>query len=359
MSTDPTSRTEGSAELPVADPDPAELRAVAEEIASGFPRVPERTGLVLYDVAPGHLQAQWSVVPQDLDRAREAFPPDAAGIRTVLRLCRATGDAGLEVVAIVPQKEGKGEQEGETGFLLDADGATYETELGLATSDGGWLLLARSNRISMPRAAVPVKPTEHAEPLSGAGGGVSEQPVEPALAAEGEVPRPVFPEPVSTEGNRISDPSAPATRPPRTDAVIGPASQTDEAGPAVVQEATPFRGGELSSIEAGPVPPLLPSDPVESGSGNYSLMDFYDPRAALSSSALRDFPSQSPDLEVQAELVVHGRARPASVVEVFGLTLTVGADGRFSVRRSLTDPLLLARALGAQPSVGNGDPGKE
>jgi hypothetical protein len=108
-----------------------------------------------------------------------------------------------------------------------------------------------------------------------------------------------------------------------------------------------------------PAPALLPSDPVVSGSENYSLMDFYDPRAALSSSALRGSGTAAPDMDVQAEIIVHGRARPGSVLAVFGMTLTVGADGRFAFRRPLTDPLLLARALGTSPGVGDGNPGEE
>jgi hypothetical protein len=106
--------------------------------------------------------------------------------------------------------------------------------------------------------------------------------------------------------------------------------------PAAAPEMAPGAWPELP-------PPILPT-------GEAAGMPPFDPRGALSSGV---FLSSGPaDLEIHAELHVWGRAAPGARIDVFGRQVRVGADGRFSLRRSLDDPGLLARALlaeGAEP----------
>jgi hypothetical protein len=76
----------------------------------------------------------------------------------------------------------------------------------------------------------------------------------------------------------------------------------------------------------------------------------YDPRAALSSAALRGSVGNLAELDMQAELVFHGCARPGALIDLFGLTIRVGEDGLFSVRCPVTDPNILSLALCRHPA---------
>jgi len=131
----------------VSESDAQALRTLAEEIShAAVPRL-EETALVLYDRDPGYLQAQWSVTPQALAEARRWFPSDGSDLRQVLRLCRLDQDGRAEVVATSPQGFGASEETSEEGFAVPGDGAEYSCEVGLESDAGGWLLLARSNRV--------------------------------------------------------------------------------------------------------------------------------------------------------------------------------------------------------------------
>jgi hypothetical protein len=77
----------------------------------------------------------------------------------------------------------------------------------------------------------------------------------------------------------------------------------------------------------------------------------YDPRAALSSAALRGSVGKLAELDMRAELVVHGRARPGALIDLFGLSIRVGEDGLFSVRCSVADPKILSLALHGHPAA--------
>jgi len=72
---------------------------------------------------------------------------------------------------------------------------------------------------------------------------------------------------------------------------------------------------------------------------------FYDPRAALSSPELsRPLPG-APAVELHAEIRVWGRAAPGILIDVFGLRIETGPDGRFFLSRAVDDPKLLTRVL--------------
>jgi len=189
----------------ITEPDAQALRALAEEISrTAAPRL-EETALVLYDRDPGYLQARWYVTPQALAEARRLFPGDGSGLRQVLRLCRLDRDGHTQVVASIPQGSGASEGAGEEGFTLLGDGAEYSCELGLESDAGGWLLLARSNRVRLgdrqlsPSQAAPVMDDPQARNVSLATPEqpkeIEDMPVEAALAAVGEPLHPVFPNP--------------------------------------------------------------------------------------------------------------------------------------------------------------------
>ena len=67
---------------------PADLAAVAAELAGAFPLVLAQTSLVLLDVDPGHLHAFWTLAPGDLEQARTAFPAGGGQPQSVVCLRR-------------------------------------------------------------------------------------------------------------------------------------------------------------------------------------------------------------------------------------------------------------------------------
>ncbi len=187
----------------VSESDSQVLRTLSEEIAREFAPRLEQTTLVLYDRDPEHLQAQWYVTPQALAEARCLFPGNGTGLRQVLRLCRLDQDGETEVVASTPQGPGTSEGVDQYDFALRGDGAEYICELGLESDTGGWLLLARSNRVRLGDPHLPasrITPVPDDARAQDTAHEMTEGPdkaedifVEPALAAVGEPLHPVFP----------------------------------------------------------------------------------------------------------------------------------------------------------------------
>jgi len=139
-----------------ADLGPADLRAVAEGVRREFPLVATRSALVLYDVDPSQVQAQWQVSDAALASAANAFPAGATQVRALLRLRRIAADGSSQELAALPQPAGAGTLSGVARLHVGEAGAELEAELGLASGEGGWLLLVRSNRIRLPDAPRPV-----------------------------------------------------------------------------------------------------------------------------------------------------------------------------------------------------------
>ena len=353
--------------------DPTELVAVAEEIRREFPLVLDRSGLVLYDVDPHRLQAQWQLSVSDLAQAKNAFPARGSSARLLLRLRRLLPNGTSEDVASLSRNAGAVGPQGLALFEVPGGDAAYQAELGLASEDGGWLLLERSNRFQPARPVrVPVGPhvvgqdavaRVHLEPREqggdalaeagpiegrithrGVSGGsvagqsvaVHESGVEPALAAVGGPLDPVFPLPIQVRPLSPMPPSQrkgpfawedatleiSAEHPPNLQAPFGPAADA----------------GDASWVDLPP--PLLPSAQPSEGDDR-----FYDPRGALSSRELSGGRTSSAQLELHAELRIWGRAAPGSVIDVFGMKVHVGSDGTFSLFRSLDDSALLFQAL--------------
>jgi hypothetical protein len=333
--------------------DPPALREVAETIVREFPLVVRRTGLVLYDVDPRHLQAQWQVTADDLNRARSAFPPGAAGVRPVLRLLGLDADGGSKEVAALPQPPAQGPLEGEAVFTVGDQGRRFQAELGLASGDGGWLLLARSDPVEPPRAI--------ARPFLVRQVPAAERPTEPApIRAPAAMPPVAGP---------VPRPAVPLPRP--RDAAPGESPEIDlTLAPAVIPLAPQFpnpleapraEGLSQGRREATPrfriphsdlPPPILPSS-LDSWSGEGGLLAQHDPTHGLSSRALHG-PAPG-DLELHAELVVWGRAPAGSLVEVLGRRLRVGQDGRFLVQSLVEDPGAFGIALSGAAA---GEPGE-
>jgi len=368
-------------------PDAAALRAVAEAIVKEFPLVSEDTALVFYEVDPEHLQAQWQLNPRDLERARGLFPPEARAVRAELRLRRIRADGAAELVTSVPCDLAAPDFTAGARFSLRNDAAQYETELGLASEDGGWVALVRSNRTQLPPlAARPFSKVGTPAPVAGgrvqlapevtadeprqgaedtrvegsvgtgppaakasspaeetphpwhqdwaAGSAYWEGPVEPALAAEAPALLPVFPNPLAP-GEEGAGPEISHA----TSAFLASDAGEAEGTPAGEALTEP---GEWAKLP----PPLLPSS-VPEGQQDFPL---YDPRTALSSHSIQDLPAPSEDMEVHAELLIYGRAAPGREIDLFGHRLQVGPKGSFFLRRAVDDGRVLALALSDLPA---------
>jgi len=349
------------------DLDSQALRTFSEEISRDFAPQLEHTALVLYDRDPEHLQAQWYVTPEELAQARCLFHDQAASARQVLRLRRLTRDGKAEVVASVPRPKAESKRDGQESFALQGDGSEYECELGLESDTGGWLLLARSNRITLPdgspqSSSIPPAPGNSRIRESSQGGealGPSEaqdMPVEAALAAVGKPLYPVFPnlELKPEDSQPLLRPSPSGGNAPGAETRGGDAQFPNGAVPlSGLDGQTAASALPVTGLEALP-PPLLPSTPDRERPPELAGT-LYDPRAALSSAAPRWGRSGRLELEIHAELIVEGRANPGSTVELFGHVVPTGEDGRFFIRRPIEDPVLLSLAIVHPPVQGAGE----
>lgn len=276
----------------MTESDSQALLALSEEISREFAPRLEQTALVLYDRDPEHLQAQWHITPQALAEARGLFPGDGSDLRQTLRLCRLDQDGRAEVVASTPQETGASQGTGQDGFARHGDGAEYACELGLESETGGWLLLARSNRVRPAAWIAPVPDLARVRnaaygPAAESDGWFEGMPIEPALASVGEPLYPVFP-------NLMPDASPPGQAASLPEA-LGTARLRDqgwEFRPSVLQDGSaPYREPATDSaldadLEAMP-PPLLPSSPEPDVPATDDMPGpLYDPRAALSSAVL-------------------------------------------------------------------------
>lgn len=343
------------------------LRVISDEIDRDFGTELKRSALVLYDLDPTHLQAQWYVTPQQVGQALSAFPGSPSELTQVLRLCRLDRDGRTQVVETSRQGRGSEPCRGHESFRLAKGAASYECELGLESGAGGWLLLVRSNRIQVASPAVPPPAIgfPFGEIQASRPSGIlvdefQEMPVEEALAAVGETLDPLFP-----NTGPVIDPlawqraSASAEVPGRQDSVATVALALPDSAPESATEAGGAATEPLSWASGGMPPPLLPSDQDRERRTTDMPGPLYDPRAALSSAALRGSHSDGNDLEVWAELVVQGKGRPGARVELFGLPVRIGSDGRFCVRRAVDAALLLSVAPGRDLSPKPVDPDAE
>jgi hypothetical protein len=377
--------------------DGSELRRLAGEIDREFPLAIRRTCLVLLEVDPFLMQAQWHIAPRDLTRLRGAFPEGAKDVRTQLRLLRYGGPPDQGRAEVLSSPTLADALEGTTPFRVDGDGAEYQAELGLSSSDGGWLLLARSNRVRLPRPiSAPILPrAAHADTSDGTPPlvtpGPQAGPPRPTTAAPRAIAR-VHPK-RSTAGKpagydpRLSD-SGVRLAPVFPNPARGGAWSPDEPFLRVItalervldgfasrplpmcrwlagregpegRQRTPAKG-------PGPGPrPDFSSGPHTPASGNgedlapLPTFPVYDPIRTPSSHELHSSGAEWQGFELRAELHIYGRAEPGRLVRILGQDLRVGPGGRFFLRRELDISTLPDLALADSPPPGADGPERE
>lgn len=250
-------------ETPTGDWAPERLRAVAAGIEREFPLTSRRTLLSLFDLDPDQLQAQWQVESGQLALVRGAFPVGLEGIHQRLRLLRE--DAGHLEVAALSLPAGELDAQGVARFLVSGGpGVLYRAELGLATPEGGWILVARSNL-----ATLPPRPLRLIPPRPPGFGGEGETagaprppaalvpsseevapPWDPTLADTGLALAPEFPQPPTWAVSAVGEGSPPAGA-PRSRSASGRKSPP----PVIARNPPPGREASPVAVRAAPLAP--------------------------------------------------------------------------------------------------------
>jgi hypothetical protein len=271
------------------------------------------------DVDPFLLHACWGLESATLEKARMAF---GHGTRAhlVLRfreLPPPLGDASFD--APLPAAVFDQEIEGPSGQLevvTAGIGNGYEAELGLTAADGGWLSLARSNRIRMP-------PAGPDSTLGRVSLDVSRQGQDMAIPAAATATAPL-PESLTT-----MDPSLRGGGPDPLPPIfpnVAPRAQTLPKRPP----------GEVAPA----IPVAIPARPAEeTGLSAGTLLG-----RQWSSSVLARHPGL---LELHAELHIYGRARRDRELMLLGRRVPVQANGRFELRQPLGTDVPQPSSFGA------------
>ena len=352
---------------PAPGPAPA-----ASPLAPVFPLEDRGTGLVLYGGQPGGMSIHWRLERTDFERVAVSFPPSGGAPTAVVRLRRDRPLGGSEQVQEMPLGPGVRDGSGERLVRMQTDHALYHAELGLTNAHGGWLMLARSNGLYN---AVGIGLDLRRLPKGGAEIGLGRG------VTGGDVPAVLEP----------AFPAGPAgIRPPESpieaasgEGWIDPALDGG-AGTALAPEfpLVPWASGQVSASQvASAVPqsvgvgraqgPEIPGGegggPVaagsaqlgagaggtgrESGGGLAASWESAPTRIGVPLEPLtyERPPERVNGLELEAELRLTGRARPGSIIDLFGFRYRVGPGGRFQMLLPVTDPVLLRRALEAAP----------
>lgn len=356
------------------------LAAVSLPLEPVFPQEDRGTRLVLYAGPPGELRVHWRLERDDFERAAGSFPPAGQRPRAVLRLRRDRPEGGSDQAADeIPLGPDLGDGCGDCRIGVPADHCLYRAELGLRNSDGGWLMLVRSNALygaagvgldlgRLPRDPLGPSPSplsQDAQAMSGPASvapAVAREPgaqdqgalvVEPALAeAPGVTLAREFPLVPWASGLQVPQSSPGGTVPPSASLVgVAKGYGADTQGLGMVTQvagAPPFEAAAMGLHAA-----QMPAPGTRQGAGPEPL-GCESPRIGVTLAPLtyERPPERVNGVELEAELRISGRAPPGSVIDLFGLPYRVGPGGRFQLSFPVTDPQILRLALRASPLAG-------
>ncbi len=311
------------------------LDAAPLELAREFPNELEGTRLSLYDAGHGEMRAHWRLERNDLERAGASFRSGDGGTRLVVRLRRLRDGARGELAGEARVDRAAATDSGEAGFRLDPDNALYLAELGLVNGAGGWLMLARSNRLYNPvpvRLSFPERTPDVELGADTAGPPISRPAWQMGATTANSLPpdslnaRALEGAPLATSPVRMPEPFERAPSVGEEDVasrIPGNAPHAEDAR----------RAGDMGSVPATP----LSADPNTVRWGPISPPTYEN-------GTLR-----AAGLELDAELRVHGRAPPNTDIDLFGHPFRVGPGGRFLLVLPIADPELLRKALDLNP----------
>jgi len=348
-----------------------------------FPDTVEGPRLVLFQRADGAVELRWRLDPTALAHARAAFPADA---EPHAHLVLKALDGGAHPLA---------DADLDATHLTDTGVARYETpdtegpllaEIGLGDAAGGWMLVARSNRLEAvgPVGVDFLREDDRRDAPDGAAG-EHEPPAAPAAGAVIGPDRgtatpplapdfPLVPPPVRGDGSQPGTPSPPAGAapgegppaaavvepdgdgtgsipPPIGVTVPDPAPATDD--PAVRGEASSMQVEQVVIMTdigaaaaeagdgAGAAPP--PSEAAPQQGESARVGDGDRPAAGGSGPIVGARPGEG--LDICAELLVYGSGPPGQLVTLGGHHYRIGPGGRFLLRVPVTDRALIDAML--------------
>ena len=375
--------------------------------AAGFPDTVQDAHLVLYPSTGGGVELRWHLDGTALAHARGAFGDGPDAPSPVLRLRQLGGEEGSggasRVIADAPLEDRHMVADGLARCSAGAATGLLQAEIGLSTAAGGWVLVARSNRLQATgpvgapflRAAAPPAIAPAAELESS-----SEPEPWPAPAPAPVAPSSAMPQTRKSLGKLTPD--FPLVQPPPNAALeaestmpldfVGAAAPADGAGHTspsasdrfdrslaplgpLISEAGSAPGSGLESalaeislresdVSAEATPSSVPAQPFDDAHAAPNPALPADSLPVPGSGPLRRF-SVGTASEIGAELLVHGSAAPGMLLDLGGHPYRVGAGGRFAFRIPLHDWELIMRLLASLPSlpvesrVGGGEPGEQ
>jgi hypothetical protein len=302
----------------------------------------------------------------------------------VVCLRRRNDQGGTEIVTCIPLA---GARRGDARFALTHDDGAYQAEVGLRNPNGGWALLVRSNQARLPRPVgieIPAWDGVEPEPPAAAGQPAKPQAQAPeteALSAAAVVDgQATEAEPIAVGAAPRRDwtmdqPPAPGTRPalwvlaaaaagrPLDAASLAPHPPADAGpprGPDVQAQGPAGQPADLRAPEPAsdtPTQAFRPAEPVpeseslswvqesrleNTGQEQGDAWTRPQPPGPISSFALGEGP-EAPVID--AELLVRVRARPGTLVDLFGRPLRVSPSGETTLRVPVTDLALVAQLL--------------
>lgn len=303
--------------MPLADKITADLATPLVPLKPDFPLETETTGIVLYPGDSQELRVRWTLQAIDRMRYGTGFPTAGGRPQVMLRLRRLRDDGGADTAQEISLGLRGIGGHGDATFHVGEDYVPFEAELGLVNSDGGWLSLARSNRL------------QHAT-----GRGLD-----------------------SLDLNALGVRTGRRTRSAMSERSIGDAPPVHQIHPPGRLD-TPD-GQRSQRLSADTVHASPPGDRAESIP--LPVIDSHAPDAAADGQNATPAPSLIPTLiygkpasavsepVIEAELHIHGWAAPNSEIDLFGHRYCVGPGGRFALVLKVDDPDLLEQALTHHP----------
>jgi hypothetical protein len=355
---------------PSLDSDPA---------AGAFPDTAVGTHLVLYQTADGEVELRWQVDPEVIAHARGAFADPSA--QPLLRLY-LKGEGGVRrVLANADLDDDAAACSGRAHYGGDDAEGLLQAEIGIATGDGGWMLVARSNGLA---AAGPVgvsflREFSDVVDRSGPARTASEPSGNRAAnLSSAEFPL-VQPDPSvagGAAGTLRADGIEPPLNPSSPERPSGSAIEPASGAPEPRSPLAPGAPGEVGGAAALPDPPPPVSSPPaegvvprldraarhpDEGSPEQAGDPAHGEPPAKDAAGAAEAPSPASgsgpihrgaaDASLTADLVVHGRAPPNTLLDLGGHPYRVGAGGRFVLRIPVQDPELVRRLLATLPRL--------
>jgi hypothetical protein len=268
---------------------------------TALPDIFGQTFLLLLDVDPFHVHAAWELTPEDRAAAEQDYTETPTAFVWILRF-HDEGDGSTFDLPIDPCAR--------SWYVeLWAAGKTYHAELGLRPAHGAFVPVCCSNTITTP----PAEPAPEQEPQWLAVTGALEQArlvsaPEPEARSQ-DVAVAEQPEPAIATAPNAPAQDFPLAQPPNSELAV-PAAPLPELAPPP----------ELAAVlEEKPAAPPAPAGSSELAS-SFGLGG--GAKAAL-------------ELELNADVIVYGRAQPGQTLRVNGREVPVNADGTFQVRWTL------------------------